>query len=296
MGRHLHIDPFAGIAGDMFLGACIDLGADLQAIDQALAPLPLTRPYRLTVQETQRHAIRGIDVKVIVGEDRSPGPADTRAGEASHSHDHHHAHGHHHDHDHSHEHDHGRDAIGQAHLHPEHCGYRQIMALIDSLATSERGRARARAIFTRIGEAEAHVHGVGLDVVHFHEVGAVDSIVDILGSAVALELLDVETVTSAPLPIGQGFVQCAHGNMPLPAPATAQILRHVPHHGVEREGETVTPTGAAIIAALATGFGPMPAMRVDQIGYGAGDRDTPDVPNLLRLFLGQRLEPEAAPA
>lgn len=162
------------------------------------------------------------------------------------------------------------------------------MSMIDSLDTTERARDRARAITTAIGEAEAHVHGMSIDDVHFHEVGAVDSIIDMLGSAVALELLEVDTVSSVSLPIGSGFVRCDHGNMPLPAPATAEILKRVPHHGVERTGETVTPTGAAIVAALATQFGPMPAMNVDRVGYGAGDRDTPDVPNLLRLFIGER--------
>ena len=265
MGRHLHVDPFAGIAGDMFLGACIDLGASLEAIKAALRPLPTELPYQLSVAETFRHAIRGVDFRVEI------------AGSPE-------VHNHHHDH--------GPQASSlrsQASRSHSHTGYRQIMEMIDHLDAPERARDRARAITTAIGRAEAHVHGIALDAVHFHEVGAVDSIVDMLGAAVALELLDVESISSGSLPIGHGFVRCAHGVMPLPAPATAEILKSLSHHGVDREGETVTPTGAAIVAALATEFGPMPAMRVERVGYGAGDRDPPDVPNLLRLFLGDRV-------
>jgi len=295
MGKHLHIDPFAGIAGDMFLGACVDLGAPLPQIDAALAPLPVKLPYRITVRQAYRHAIRGVDLKVVVGPPQRDAPEqDTthdhdHTHDHSHDHDHRHAHDHDHDHHHSHDHDHSHDhGIGHAHHHPHHTGYAEIMRMIDTLDASPRAREWARGIVTHIGRAEAHVHGVELDVVHFHEVGAVDSIVDMLGSAVALDLLGVETVSSAPLPIGHGFVRCDHGNMPLPAPATAEILKSVPHHGVDRAGETVTPTGAAIVAAIATEFGPQPPMHVDKVGYGAGDRDTPDVPNLLRLMLGRR--------
>ena len=286
MARHLHIDPFAGIAGDMFLGSCIDLGAPLGEIEAALRPLPIELPYSLTIAETFRHNIRGIDFKVAMGNaesdvrNRKPGGADPH-----HSHDHNHPHGH--------SHDHSRSGVSHSefrisHSH-SHAGYSQIMSMIDQLHAPERAKARARAITTAIGRAEAHVHGIPLEAVHFHEVGAVDSIVDMLGATVALELLDVQTISSGSLPIGHGFVRCAHGVMPLPAPATAEILKAVPHHGVHREGETVTPTGAAIVAALATEFGPMPPMRVEAVGYGAGDRDLPDVPNLLRLFLGTRL-------
>lgn len=281
MSKHLHIDAFAGIAGDMFLGACIDLGAPLDAIEAALQSLPIEQPYRISVAETHRHAIRGVDLKVLV---EGSGDDDTHDHGHSHSHDH----GHSHSHDHGHSHSHGTHRQSETGDPQSRSTYRAIMSMIDSLDTTERARDRARAITTAIGEAEAHVHGMSIDDVHFHEVGAVDSIVDMLGSAVAMELLEIETVSSVSLPIGSGFVKCDHGNMPLPAPATAEILKRIPHHGVERTGETVTPTGAAIVAATATQFGPMPAMKVDRVGYGAGDRDTPDVPNLLRLFIGER--------
>ncbi|MDX1565975.1 MAG: LarC family nickel insertion protein [Phycisphaeraceae bacterium] len=269
---HLHIDPFAGIAGDMFLGACLDLGADLAAIEAALEPLPIERAYRISAEPTYRHAIRGMDLKVHLLDNPDPAKA--------HRHDHHHEHEQAHDH----HHDGTVPSTGRGH---GHTGYRQILRMIDQLETSERAKDRARAIAGRIAEAEAKVHGTDVDHVHFHEVGAVDSIVDMLGSAVALELLGVESLSCGPLPIGHGFVRCDHGNMPLPAPATAQILTEVPHFGVDRIGETVTPTGAAIVAACCRSFGPMPPMKVRRIGYGAGDRDPADVPNLLRLFLGE---------
>ena len=270
MTVHLHIDPFAGIAGDMFLAACLDLGADLAAIEAALKPLPIERPYRISVEPTYRHAIRGLDLKVHL--------LDNHDAAQAHSHDHAHGHDHHHDHGHA---DPG-PSTGRSHT-----GYRQILQMIDQLKASERAKTRARAIAGRIAEAEAKVHGTDVDQVHFHEVGAVDSIVDMLGSAVALDLLGVESLSCGPLPIGHGFVRCDHGNMPLPAPATAEILTEVPHFGVDRVGETVTPTGAAIVAACCRSFGPMPPMNVQKIGYGAGDRDPADVPNLLRLFLGE---------
>jgi hypothetical protein len=293
MGKHLHIDPFAGVAGDMFLAACIDLGADLAAIEAALRPLPMSKPWRLTVGRTQRHAISANDLRVEVGgvvTDLSIAAARKQSAAKIHSHDHDHRHDHSHDHSHDHAHDHSGMGIGQAHHHPDHCGYRQIMGMIDQLRAPERARERARRIVTILGQAEASVHGVPIEVVHFHEVGAIDSIVDMLGAAVAMELLEVDSVSSGPLPIGRGFVMCDHGRMPLPAPATAMILRGVPSYGVEWRGETVTPTGAAIVAAVAQEFGDQPMMTIEKIGYGAGRRDPAEVPNLVRLMLGRRVE------
>ena len=140
---------------------------------------------------------------------------------------------------------------------------------------------------TLVAVAEARVHGKTLDDIHFHEVGAVDSIVDMLGSIVALELLGIDSLSCGLLPISRGFVECAHGLMPVPAPATAYLLEGVPTVGVDRRGELITPTGAALVKALCTGFGPPPALTWRGVGYGAGDRTDPQVPNLLRLFLGE---------
>jgi uncharacterized protein (TIGR00299 family) protein len=151
-------------------------------------------------------------------------------------------------------------------------------------------RERARAVFRRLAEAEALVHGVAVGEVHFHEVGAVDSIVDIVGTAICLEYLGVESVFAAPLPLGSGFVRTAHGMLPVPAPATAELLKGMAVHGECGPGERVTPTGAAILASLATVGTGRPAMSVTAIGCGAGSRDFPDTPNILRAFLGRVAE------
>ena len=250
MKTHLHIDPFSGIAGDMFLGAAIDLGADLDGILKALRPVGVMDQCRVSTQRVQRHGLGAVDLKVLT--------------DAEH---HHHAH------------------------------YGDIMAMIDSLNTTDRAKDRARRITTVLAKAEARVHGVPIQKVHFHEVGAVDSIVDMLGSAVALELLGVDTLSCGVLPMSRGFVQCEHGLMPVPAPATAYLLEGLPTVGVDRKGELITPTGAAIVKALCETLGPSPMMTLTGVGYGAGDREDPDVPNLLRLMLGKikpkgRLTPE----
>ncbi len=252
MPTHLHIDPFSGIAGDMFLGAAIDLGAPLSGILKALAPVGVAKDFRITTDRVQRHGIGAVDLKVLTDEQK-------------HTHDHDHGHAHHHHHTH----------------------YRDIMGMIDRLDTTERARERARRITTVLAEAEAEVHGVPVEKVHFHEVGAVDSIVDMLGSAVALELLGVDTLSCGALPISRGFVKCDHGLMPVPAPATAYLMRGLPTVGVDRTGELVTPTGAAIVAALCETLGPPPAMTLKGVGYGAGDREDPKVPNLLRLMIAE---------
>lgn len=168
-----------------------------------------------------------------------------------------------------------------------HRHYTGIAAMIDGSSLSAGVKDRAQRVFRRLAEAEARVHGVELDHVHFHEVGAIDSIVDIVGVAIGLEYLAIGELHAGPLPWGSGFVESAHGRLPVPAPATAELLKGLPVHGNIGPGERVTPTGAALVAALATGFGPMPAMAVTAIGCGAGSKDFPDLPNVLRLVLGE---------
>jgi uncharacterized protein (TIGR00299 family) protein len=155
-------------------------------------------------------------------------------------------------------------------------------------------REQGEAIFTRLAEAEARVHRASVETVHFHEVGAVDSIVDVLGSVYALHLLGVERVVASDLPVGRGFIRAAHGLLPVPAPATAELLKGVPLRNVDVEGELVTPTGAALLVSLASRFGAMPAMRLEAVGYGAGKKRFP-FPNLLRVMIGESLDeiPEA---
>ena len=173
-------------------------------------------------------------------------------------------------------------AVDQPHRH-----YTDIAAMIDASSLANGVKARAQVVFRRLAEAEAKVHGVEVDQVHFHEVGAIDSIVYIVGAAIGLEYLGVEALQAAPLPWGSGYVESAHGRLPVPAPATAELLTGLPVHGDIGPGERVTPTGAALVAALATHVGPMPAMTVTAIGCGAGTKDFPDRPNILRLVLGE---------
>jgi uncharacterized protein (TIGR00299 family) protein len=241
------MDPFSGIAGDMFLGALVDLGVSVTELQQALEPLPTDTPFQITAQRTSRRGIGAVDLKV-------------QRPKAQHHHHH-------------------------------HTGYRDILGMIDMLELTDRGKQRAGRVLKSLAEAEARVHGCDIEKIHFHEVGAVDSIVDMLGSVVGLEMLKVDTLSCGPLPISRGFVDCAHGRMPVPAPATAYLMANMPTVGVDRVGELVTPTGAALVAGLCDTHGPPPPMIMQAVGYGAGDRDDPDVPNLLRLMLGQTLSP-----
>ena len=187
-----------------------------------------------------------------------------------------------------------RQAIAGVHLNVEvssevphvHRGLGEILGRIEASALPPRAKAQARAVFEVIGRAEAKVHDVPLESVHFHEVGAVDSIVDVCGAALALELLGQPEVVSAPPPLGSGTVETMHGRFPVPAPATLEILRDLPVR-FEGQGELTTPTGAALLRAL-TRPGPPPPLRLQRIGYGLGRRELPDRPNVLRATLGTR--------
>jgi len=163
-----------------------------------------------------------------------------------------------------------------------------VEKIIESSGLPDRVKERSRSIFRRLGEAEARLHDQPIEKVHFHEVGAVDAILDIVGACLALELLGVEDLSASPLNLGFGRVNAAHGSLPVPAPATAELLRGIPVYSSGVEAELVTPTGAAIISTLASEFGPLPPMKIECIGYGAGARELPGHPNLLRLIIGQR--------
>ena len=176
-----------------------------------------------------------------------------------------------------------------AHRHLHH-----IEAMIDNSSLTPRQNELARRIFRRLGEAEAAVHGIDIQKIHFHEVGAVDSIVDIVGAAVGLDLLGVDRFESSPLPTGRGSVRAAHGLMPIPAPGTAELLKGVPLAASAIEMELTTPTGAAIVTTVAESFGPLPALTIEAIGLGAGTRDIPGQANILRLFVGRISEPAAS--
>jgi uncharacterized protein (TIGR00299 family) protein len=235
--RIAYLDCASGISGDMTLGALIDAGVDLAAVQQGIDSLGLPS-CRLAVAETKKCGFRALQLTV------------------EHEPEHKHRHLHH------------------------------IETMIAGSSLSERQRELARRIFGKLAEAEAKVHGTTIDKVHFHEVGAVDSIADIVGTAIALDLLGVERIFCSPVPTGSGFVEIAHGRCSIPAPATGELLRDVPLASFDCEGELTTPTGAAIVAALVDEFGPLPAMTVERIGYGAGQKDFPH-PNLLRLLVGE---------
>lgn len=250
MAGMLLIEPIGGIAGDMFLAAALDLGVDRGALVGALRTLGL-EGWELESSRVEVGGIAGTHVAVKV--------AHGSHGEEEHRHDHH-----------------GR------HL-PE------ILAMIDGSRLSPRARQAARDVFERIGRAEARVHGVPVDEVHFHEVGAVDSIVDVCGAAVALDLLGWPRVVSLPPELGHGFVHTAHGRLPVPPPAVVEILRGVPVRVGGPPGEAVTPTGAAILAVLAEVLPTpsAPAMVPRSTGYGVGTARWPDRPNVLRLTAGE---------
>lgn len=172
--------------------------------------------------------------------------------------------------------------------------YRGIIKIIEAATLADRVKNNAIDIFSRIADAEARIHRCEKDDVHFHEVGAVDSIVDVMGAALCLDYLNINTVSASPLPLGSGFVDCAHGKLPVPAPATLEIVKGIPVYGGTSDGELVTPTGAGIIASLSQEFGPMPDMQIDRVGYGSGSREGQGLPNLLRVVVGKKIEATTA--
>lgn len=282
--RIAYFDCFSGIAGDMALGALLDAGADRAALEEGLGSLNLPG-WSLQVRKATQHGLAATDVEVVVGETpaRDEPTIEPPAGHTDHGHSHGHAHEHH-----------GSRRRHRRDDHSHTRGLAEIRALIAESALPAAVKERGDRVFTRLAEAEARVHNLPVDEVHFHEVGAVDSIVDVLGSVYALHLLGVEEVVSSPLPCGHGFIQAAHGRLPVPAPATAELLKGVPVRSVDVEGELVTPTGAALISTLAARFGPLPSMTPVAVGYGSGKKRFP-FPNLLRVIVGEgEVAPEQA--
>jgi uncharacterized protein (TIGR00299 family) protein len=235
--RIAYLDCASGISGDMTLGALVDAGADLTAIQAGIDSLGLPS-CRLVASEVKKRGFRATQITI------------------EHEPEHKHRHLHH------------------------------ITAMIEGGTLPARAKELATRIFQRLAAAEAKVHGSTIEKVHFHEVGAVDSIADIVGSSIGFELLGIERVVCSPVPTGRGFVEIAHGRCSIPAPATGELLRGVPLSPLDVEGELTTPTGAAIVAALADEFGPLPPMTVERIGYGAGQKDFPQA-NILRILVGE---------
>ncbi len=288
--RILYFDCFNGASGDMILGALLDAGLPLEALKAALGSLAI-EDFEVTTERVLRAGVSATKFRLI---ERHPEPV--------HAHDHSHgdsdAHGHDHPHEHRHEHGHGHDAShGHVHSHDHshapgeghhpHRSLPEIHTHIDRSALTPAGKARAKALFQRLAEAEAAIHQMPVDRVHLHEVGALDSIVDIVGAVFALEWFKADEIVCSPLNVGRGMVRSAHGVFPVPAPATVSLLGAAPIFSRGPEAELLTPTGALLLTGHAARFSTVPAMRVTATGYGAGERDFHETPNVLRVLVGE---------
>ena len=274
-----YFDCFSGIAGDMALAALLDCGAPLDRLKADLASLPVEN-WDIRADNVSRCGIHGVKVTIT-----ESGISD--AQELASAAEHHHEHSHEQE-DHAHAHSHG-------HAHHHHGrSMAEIRALINESSLSENVKARALKIFGEIARAEAKMHDSTPDEVHFHEIGGLDSLLDIVGVAWCLDYLGIEKIYASALPMSRGFVKCAHGLMPIPAPATLEILRGAPWTPTEIVGELVTPTGAGILAALCDGYGVAPALTMETIGFGAGTKESwGERPNLLRVAIGTTGETSA---
>lgn len=266
-----YLDCFSGISGDMMLGALVHAGVDPELFRRTVDALGVEA--RIEVRAVNRSGISATKADVITAE----GEPDDRHVVLEHAHDHDHEHDHHHDHEPNdrpdHHHEHGRS------LH-------EIEKLIGAARIEPAVRDLALRAFRLLGEAEAKIHNIPLESIHFHEVGAVDAIVDITCAAAGCVSLGVERWLCSPVNVGGGTVQCAHGVFPVPAPATAELLKGARVYNTGINAELVTPTGAAILRALEVEYATMPEMTVDRIGYGAGSRDLKETANVVRITIG----------
>ncbi len=306
--RIAYLDCFSGISGDMFLGALVDAGVPAKLFEDTVAALDIGA--RLGVSRVNRSGIAATKLDVFVhGEKELPREIFWEQQSHAQKHDHDHSHRHGDDHDHGHEpvelkehnysqtRNEGSRAGAPApheHGHQHGRGLKEIREIIRNAAgVSERAKSVAISIFDALGAAEAKIHNSDIESVHFHEVGAVDAMVDIICASVGVEALAVDEIVCSPLNVGGGTVKCAHGLLPVPAPATVELLKDAPVYSSGIQVELVTPTGAAIVKTLAKRFAPFPAMTIEKSGYGAGARDLPGHANVLRLTVGEA-QPELA--
>lgn len=274
--RILYLDCLSGISGDMTIGALLDLGLDREAFLSELKKVKV-EGYRLKIEKNQKNGITGVDFNVIIET-----PEEEQHGHHHHSHSSH-SHGHVGDgHHRGNVHGHGEKAVEH-----HHRNLKDIEKLIDESALEKSVKNMSKEIFMHVAKAEGKIHDKPIEEVHFHEVGAIDSIVDIIGVSILIHQLKPDKIISSPLHTGTGFVKCAHGKIPVPAPATLEILKGIPIYSTGIRSELVTPTGAAIIKVLADEFRETPLMEVENIGYGIGTKDL-DITNVLRMMVGKK--------
>ena len=289
--RIAYLECFSGISGDMFLGALVDAGVPPRVLEDTVAALGVGA--RLEISKVLRSGISATKVDVWAGGQKDlpreefwakENAAPPRSpGESPHQH-HHHGPDHHHDHQQS------AVAASRTETHPPHSharGLSEIREIIRKAAISGTAKKTAITIFEALAAAEAKIHNVPVEKIHFHEVGAVDAIVDIVCASVGVEALGVDEIVCSPLNVGGGTVQCAHGTFPVPAPATVELLQNAPVYSSGVQAELVTPTGAAIVKTLARRFAAFAQMTIEKSGFGAGSREFPGLPNVVRLTVGE---------
>lgn len=279
--KTLYIECNMGAAGDMLMAALYDLLEDQQGFLNTMNGLGLPGVH-VEAQKGVTCGIAGTHMAVTVHGEEEKEPVEAHGHD---HHDHHHDHDHH-DHDHHHAHDHHDHHDHDHHDHHHHATPGHIAEIIDALPLPQVVKAQARGVYDRIAQAEAAAHGCPVGDVHFHEVGALDAVADVTGVCYALHLLQPERILVSPIHVGSGTVRCAHGVMPVPAPATAQLLTGIPYYTGQIRGELCTPTGAALLAQFAESFGPMPIMRVQKVGIGIGTK-TFEQANCVRAFWGE---------
>src|SRR5580704_10541084 len=279
--RIAYLECFSGMSGDMFLGALVDAGVPARMLEETVAALGVRA--KLEISRVVRSGISATKVDVYVdGEKDLPREEYWERHELEHSHEHSG-----HSHSHPGESSRAEAAAPHSHSHEHARGLPEIRQIISGASISEHAKKTALAIFEALGGAEAKIHNTSVESVHFHEVGAVDAMVDIVCAAVGAEALGVDEIICSPLNVGGGMVKCAHGTFPVPAPATVELLADAPVYSSGIQAELVTPTGAAIVKTLARRFAPFPPMKVEKTGYGAGTRDFAGHANVVRLTLGE---------
>ena len=256
----LYFDCFAGAAGDMILGALLDAGLPFEELQRALGSLAV-EGWDVSVDRVIKTGVTATKFRVHehAHAHKAPGIRNQESGAG-----HHHGHGHH--------------------------TLEEIYAAINRSALTPAGKHKAVTMFRRLGEAEAAIHGTTMEKVHLHEVGALDSIIDIVGSVFALEWFNADRIVVSPINVGSGMVRTEHGVFPVPAPATVALLKNAPVYSSGIQMELLTPTGALILSEYATAFGPIPHMRIDKVGYGAGDRELKETPNVVRVLIGEEVD------